>query len=464
MLKAKRNLIFSIGTVAVLAGLVVVVGPRVKRFLKVDTLAQYRVDMRKLDKTPLLKMGTSTFELYAGQTKVGSCDVDQIDVSRDRNKISFHGIKNGIYRGTSGKSFGYEASEGTWQKAEGQLFCKGTILVTNANFRLKTTQLAFRQADQELEVKPTISGQFYGGEIASANLRYRLNSGAFSTGAIAWKGPIQTAPGKKKSIWKFSSPEGGNSPDGEVITYRNGSATDGEILVKASVIVQNRKTGVLKATGNVRYYGKDVNMSCNLATVYSKEKRIVLEQNVALLVKPVEDTKLREEEFEPLRPIVPESIAAKRPAAPTTEDDRKLDQEMLDPATRRKYPVRVIANKIEYWYDEKLKRARITGSPQARQDMAEGRWRQVWAESAIYDGVTDRLRLNGTNFGVRMRSSRGDDILTDWLEVSTKEGNSSWRSGQFKGEMAEEEEGTTETQPGEAPPPGIENPPPALGA
>lgn len=455
MVNARKNLLWGTLTVALIGVSVKWGGPKLRDFLRLDPLASYRQPAGDFDKTPMLSMGPADLDLYAGDKKVGTCQVQGVTVTRDRNTIKFVNVSQGTYVGKTGETFGFTGSEGTWQRQEGQLLCTGAINLTHKNFNLKSKDMSFAQADQELRVASTLSGKFFGGEISTTNLRYRLGSGAFSTGPIAWRGPIQDETlSPKKTIWKFASADGGTSPDGEVVTYRNASATDGEILVKGETIVHNRKTGIIKVTGKVRYYGKDVNMVCETATVFRKEKRVLLEKSVALLVKPVEDQKLREEEFEPLRPVVPESIAAKRPAAPADDESRKLDREVLDPATRRKYPVRVIAERIEYWYDDAVKRAKITGAPQARQELAGGRWRQVWCQSAIYDGVADRLRLVGDAFGVRMRSSRGDDVLSNWFEVSTKEGNESWRSGQLKGEFVEDDEDTTPTDPGTTPPPG----------
>ncbi|MBL8048906.1 MAG: hypothetical protein JNJ45_09525 [Chthonomonas sp.] len=461
MVNSRKNLLWGAVAVAFVGASVYWGGPRLKQFLRLDLLADYRRPAGDSDAVPMLSMGPADLELYAAEKKVGTCSVQSATVTRDRNTIHFVKVSNGLYRGKSGEQFGFKGEEGSWQRQEGMLLCNGLVNLTNKNFNLNSSELMFVQADQELRVPQEIKGKFYGGEISAKNLRYRLGSGAFSTGAVAWKGPVQDETlSPKKAIWKFSSADGGTSPDGEIVTYRTASATDGEILVKGDTIVHNRKTGVIKVTGKVRYYGKDVNMVCETATIYRKEKRVLLEKDVALLVKPVEDNTLREEEFEPLRPVVPESIAAKRPAAPPDDESRKLDREVLDPATRRKYPVRVIAERIEYWYDESVKRAKISGSPQARQELAGGRWRQVWCKSAIYDGVADRLRLVGEAFGVRMRSSRGDDVLSNWFEVSTKEGNESWRSGQLKGEFVEDEEPSTPTTPGDPPPSGLGDPPP----
>lgn len=432
--------------------------PRLKAFLKLDTLASFKLNSGSLTMVPVITMGDSRVDFYDGAKLAGFCQVSGIEVSRDRLQIKLKDICEGRYTDKNGKAFTFTALNGSWQKAIGQLDCEGGVKVQNANFNLGSDTLRYIQKDGELRIDGAIKGKFLGGDLEATKLRYRVGTGAFEVGPISWAGTLQdkdAAP--TKTLWRFKG-DSGASTDGDVVTYKMGSATDGEIIVKADTIVSNRKTGVIVATGHVKYFGKDANMTCPKATVYRKEKRVVLQDGVSMLVKAQDDTTLQEVEIEPLRPVVPESISAARPPAPTDEE-KKLDNQVIEPGNRRKYPVKVLAQTIEYWYQKGNRRARINGSPQARQELPGGRWRQIWCDFALYNGETDRLRMDSTGgkLGTRMRSSRGDDLRTAWFDVSTKEGDDSWKSGTIQGEFIEDD-----SEIESPPPPGTGSPPPMV--
>jgi lipopolysaccharide export system protein LptA len=209
------------------------------------------------------------------------------------------------------------------------------------------------------------------------------------------------------------------------------------VIIKANQVERNVKTDVVVATGNVSYFSKKVNLLCDKVTIYRKEKRAVLEGNVSMLIKPEDQEKLEEVALAPLRPIVPEEIANSRPAPPTEKSDqeKQLDDEVRSNQNRRKYPVQVLAAKIEYWYGEGSRRADITGAPQARQELPAGRWRQVWAYKAHYDGEKETLRLDSSpgHKETRIMTSLGDDIHANWFEVSTKEEDDAWSAEALDG-------------------------------
>jgi lipopolysaccharide export system protein LptA len=175
----------------------------------------------------------------------------------------------------------------------------------------------------------------------------------------------------------------------------------------------------------VKYFSPKANMSCEKAVIYRKEKRAVLTGNVDMLVKPKDkQTKAVVEEIPPFRPEVPKEISTERPAAPPTEKQgNPIDDDLQNAKTLRNYPTAITAAKIEYWYAKGDRHAIITGSPQARQVLPEGRWRKLWAHEAQYDGEKEFLTLISREgqSDARAQTSLGDDIVAERVVVSTKE-------------------------------------------
>jgi hypothetical protein len=96
----------------------------------------------------------------------------------------------------------------------------------------------------------------------------------------------------------------------------------------------------------------------------------------------------------------------------------------------------------------------ITGTPQARQDLPGGHWRQVWTTKAFYDGEKDLLRLvsGDGKKDTRVMSSLGDDLRATWLLVSTKEDDDSLSGEGVEGQVAVNEDEVPSTGGNESPP------------
>ena len=405
--------------------------PAAYKVAKSDPLASYRTSQAEDPNGVGIKLKAVEMEFFEGDRRTGSALINDVQVTRDRQIFTLTGVQKGNYLGKSGEKVEFESSKGVWNRTLGMLTINGQkespIRVWNAKFNLKTEQAEFAQRSNELRVAGQIQGKFYGGEIKASNLLYRVDSKDYRVGPLAWQGQLKIdEPVKQRTrTWKIEAPGGGESR-GDKQIFLKGSATDGEIILKADRLERDVTSGTLIATGNVRYFGKEVALACKKATVYRKERRVIMEGDVSMLIKAQQEQKLEVVEIAPLRPVVPESLASTRPAAPESGDD-----ELIDPKTRRKYPVKVLAQRIEYFYQQGRRRATILGSPQARQELPGGKWRQVWTTEAFYDGEKDTLRLKSApgQRTTRVKTSRGDDLRTDWFEVSTKEDEDVWKAG-----------------------------------
>ncbi|HZH99426.1 MAG TPA: hypothetical protein VEX38_10685, partial [Fimbriimonadaceae bacterium] len=239
-----------------------------------------------------------------------------------------------------------------------------------------------------------------------------------------------------KTRWAIDSDSMRGTPTSEI--YTNGSASDGEIMVKAPRIEREKKTDVITATGKVYYFSEKANIVCDKAVIYQKEKRAVLTGNVRMLVKPKDQEKLDFTEVAPFEPLVPNKVLNDRPAPPPSaqaQQEKDLDDELRSSKTVRKYPVKVQAARVEYWYAKGQRKATITGNPQARQELAGGRWRHIWTHQAFYDGEKETLRLvsDKDKRDTRMKNSIEDDLVAQAVTISTREEDEDYEVEKPKG-------------------------------
>lgn len=135
-----------------------------------------------------------------------------------------------------------------------------------------------------------------------------------------------------------------------------------------------------------------------------------------MLVKPKEEEanySPKEEDIPPFRPLVPDSVKGGEGTFGPTPEERALDKKLREGDNVREFPTVVTADRIEYFYRKGERRATITGNPQARQEFAKTRWRQVWTHTALYDGEAETLRLTSRDgkMETRFKNSIGDDLV-----------------------------------------------------
>jgi lipopolysaccharide export system protein LptA len=423
----------------------------VKTFLGVDPFLGFRQDKKGLGQNISARFEDANIKTYTDGVLTGEADVDKMEVREDRQFIDLYGVHNGVFFG-DGDAYKFEAEKATWHANQKVLQVLGKSHVAGEDMDLEVPGFTYEQDRSIINIPGRVKGSFLKGDITAASLRYNLTEKTGQLGAIEWTGPATVAFGQDTVVnqveqpstrsWNISCPDGETSVKGDVsISVGGVTATDGELIVKADRVEHNRKTGVLVATGNVRYFGAEANMVCPKATVYRKERRAVFSGGVTMLIKP-EDTPLAVVEDVPaFRSYGPDELKVAPPAKRTAEE-KKFDEELRQSATARKYPVSLRAGEIEYFYKKGDRHAVITGRAEAHQSLTGGRWRHVWTHRALYDAEKDRLTLISSdgNFDTRVKSSIGDDLVAKQVEVSTKRGNDEMRAKQAKGEMFDDEE------------------------
>jgi lipopolysaccharide export system protein LptA len=424
-----------------------------RNVLTYDPVALFRGAEQHQEINPIsIKINDVKFAHYEGARLVSTANIDLVAITKQKNLLYFNKINSGHYYNDKNESLNFEAEKGEWNASSKVLQAKEKIRVHNNDFDLSSDQFQYEESYDRLYIPHAIAGKLRHGDLEASTLLYNTKDESFTLGPLTWTGYLEdldtTAIDKQKKKdtsrkkWTIKA-EGVSRPPGDIETWKKGQATDGEIVIIGDKLERNVKSDVLVAIGNVRYYSEEVNMICDKATVYRKEKKAILEHHIQAVVKPKDQAKLEVVEIEPIRPVVPSDIAKIRPAAPkANEKEKELDRELQSAESKRKYPTLVWADKIIYWYEKGKRRAEITGNPQAKQDLPGQRWRHIWTNKAYYDGEKDTLKMLSSpgKKDTIMRTSLGDDLHATSFEVSTKEEVEEWSGEGIEGDVYVEPE------------------------
>jgi len=367
--------------------------------------------------------------------------VASMSIRRDQQALSMDGITSGRYFPKSGDAVRYSAGRAQWDSLTHGLRVSDGARAWSKDYDLHADEFVLDTQKSQVSVENAVWGELMQGHVRAQGMLIDLNTHDFETGPIDWFGKLKLpqpgqADSSQETAWHIKAKS--HSTHGNIRTLMDVWMSDGDTIVIADKAVQNIDTDMVTAEGHVRYFSSDADVSCDKVVIDRKQKHATLTGHPTMLIKAEDDTEVKEEEIPPFRPVVPEEIAKDRPPAPITEDGddkKKLDDDLRSGKTIRKYPALVIADQIDYWYTKGDRHAVITGSPQARQSLPGGRWREIWAYSAFYDGEKDTLKLTSEaeKFEVRLKDSLGDDATGDWVQVSTKRDDDDASGGQIDG-------------------------------
>lgn len=403
----------------------------IQEFAKIDPL----VNMGKRNSMTPDQLGINLGKVhlvqYRGAKKVVEANVEKVFIPTNRYQYQLDNVSHGTFFAEDGKKVNFSAPKVIWNASRRVMTADHGTRIWNNDVDLKTALFRINEREQSLYVPGEIKGKLFKGKLVANNFRYELQTQFAKFGPVEWQGDLalnlqDDGPAVRKQ-WKITSEGGDFSVKNKVKTFTKGTATDFDIIVKADKIVHEEETDLVTATGHVLYFSPKANVSCDKAVIYRKEKRAVLTGAVDMLVKPKDkQTKAEVVEIPPFRPVVPREVAEERPDAPPVLKDPKpsqTDDDVQNAKTLKNYPTAITAEKIEYWYGKGNRHAIITGSPQARQDLPEGRWRHMWAHQALYNGETEFLTLLSREgkADARAQTSLGDDIIAERVVVSTKE-------------------------------------------
>lgn len=398
--------------------------------LTVDPFAKNRGNYGEAAQGTGIRFADAEIGYFRGARRLGRAKVDRIDVRGDRQILLFEGLTDGEYASDKGE-VRFTARQATWNTTSRDLDVTQGAHLWSKDLDLRVPAFKFDQSQERLTVPGEIKGRLFKGRLTASNLEYYVRTDRFDMGPVHWVGVLDKLEGLpqaqtvKRTRWDVKGKRM-RSIGKDLDEYTEASARDehGETIVKADKIVVNRKDDVITATGNVRYYGIEANLVAHEVVIFRKEERMLLTGDVRMLVKAEDKQKLEEVEIPPFRPALPDEITKDRPPAPVVgSEEKKMDDEVTAASSRRKYPVLVTAQKVEYWYAEGKRRAIATGDPQARQQLTGARWRQVWADRADYDGEKDELVMTSKagERDVRFKSSLGHDLKGSRFRLVTKD-------------------------------------------
>lgn len=403
----------------------------IQAFAQIDPLLKMRRGAVISPDQMGISLGNVHLVQYRGDKKVAEATVDKVFIPSDRSQFQLSQVHDATYFAENGKKVQFSAPKAVWNATGRIMTANEGVRMWNTDMDLRTAVFRINERQQTLYMPGRIVGNFYKGKLLANNLSYNISDKYAKFGPVSWDGNLalnlQDDGTAVRKQWKIESAGGDYTDKKGIQTFTKGTATDFDIIVKADLIVLEKSTDIVTATGNVRYYSPKANVSCEKAVIYRKEKRAVLTGAVDMLVKPKEkQTKAVVEEIPPFKPVVPKEIAEERPAAPPTQasgQSNPLDDDLQNAKTLRSYPTAITAARIEYWYARGSRRAVISGGPQARQDLPEGRWRHMWAHEAFYDGEKEFLTLKSRpgKADARAQTSIGDDVIAESVVVSTKE-------------------------------------------
>ncbi len=390
---------------------------------------------------------------YDKARQVASFNVRRAELRRDQQFIRLIDVRRGVvYKGDKACAR-FLASLVNYDAKRGIAQVNGTAQLTNQEFNLKTTNLIVDRMKESIATQSPITGTYRNGIVRAASFTLEYARRHATLEKLDWTGPAsdltQDKSQKKRINVRSRQMETFTDPDREV--YLDAELTEEDSMMRAEKMTWNKQTDVVTAEGNVEYYGPDAVITGPVITIYRKEKRAVATGQIRIFVKPEKDKGKPTEAppIPPAKPILPEGL--KQPAQ-TQDEQNKKEQEVRDPKTARKYPILITCSKVEYYYEKGAKKAVITGSPKAHQDLASGAWREVTAPMAVYEEEKEILTLLSVNQGkdVRMKNSNGDDFLAETVIISTVQGKEKVTASHLEGSMTVKEE-QTEPPPSGAP-------------
>lgn len=435
----------------------------VTRVVAVDPMATFRGKTPQNEDTGV-EMTNFDWKAYTGSELVAEGHVAKAQMARDRDVFQLTTVNNGKYYDEGKPVFGFQTDAAVYYNDTEQLKGTGKTRVFNDQMDITTAEFSYDPKQRALIVPTRLAGKLQGGDLKANKLTYRLDDKSFVMNGTLWSGMVAQDNTKRK--WQVTGHDGGGvdtvKTRGAVTSYSKFRATDGELIVLCDGGEYNKDTDVLVARGHVQYFSPDANIVCNEATIYRKEKKVILVGAVDMLLKPKQGGKAEQIEIPPVVPVVPDQILNERPKPPQSDDERSAQEKQLRNGENvRDYPITVTAARIEYWYGKGSRKANILGSPQARQEFPDGTWRMVWADTGFYDGEKETLDLKSKNGSadVRMVNSLGDDMTASSVMVSTKEGDDMMDANGVKANVVfedkdlPEKKGTSTGGDGGTPPP-----------
>lgn len=387
---------------------------------------------------------------YDGFSKSASFNVGKVELRRDQQFMRLTNLNHGVLYSNNKPVAQFTAELANYDVKKGFAEASGKSTFSNNDFQLSVTNLTVDRKRELVSAANGVAGKYRGGDLKAASFNFEYGKSHAVLKDASWSGPAEAFTQEKgqqrKLDIRVKTMETFTNPDREV--YEDAELHEADSIMRAEKMTWDKEKDIVTAEGSVEYYGPDAVMIAPKVVVYRKEKRAVATGDVHMLVKPEEDKGGADKAplIPPALPILPQGL--KQP----TSTDQQTEKEVRDPKTGRKYPITITCTKVEYFYAKGKKRAILTGSPHARQELKAGAWREVFAPTAIYEEDKEVLTLKSSEGGrdVRLKNSNGDSFVAETIEVSTVQGQEKLKAFHMEGTMMVRDE---EEDSGGKPPP-----------
>lgn len=408
-----------------------------KRFGGVDPYGGLKP---KASMGPAVVVNGATMKRYENGKPTISAQADRLVVNRDHATIGLTHVKNGVANTAQGP-VQFAGGMALVNPSQRTVDLSGGIRVKGGDFDLTSSQARLNGRIGEISVPAPLQGTLKGGVFSAQGLFHRSNSNLTRLDAPTWKGKppaeLVSSVGQaggvidKDRTWHFT----GDTviQKGNVVTAKDGWASDEQMVVTAPTMVSNTETKVVTATSNgkvrVTYHSAKADIVADQVVIYRNEHKAVCTGHVLVYVRPKKEwdkpVDYEHEVSGPIVPDIPPALVAKigQGGKLSDSEQQKVD-ELRSTKNLRDFPMQLSADEVTYWYKEGERHAIAkNGNPTAFQRFDDGRWRQVWAPEAHYDGEKDLLDLIGGTSKREVHLRNSLDEITDCYnaKMSTKE-------------------------------------------
>jgi len=279
-----------------------------------------------------------------------------------------------------------------------------------------------------------------------------LAAGTFGIIALGWPQQVETKPTNEAE--KTTGDNAKTDAEKDKAADRKDTKEERVKLINADSLFRDKAAGVYYCKGNVVFSHKEIMLYCDEAEYYDKtdtakafghlkivdpeatitgdlmeanfeDKITVVTGNVRILAQ-----KKNEEDENGGKEEQPGSTT---PAAASTTSEEGKEPERLEDYAKKL--TTITCDKVDYYYDEDVKKAIATGNVKAVQED-----KTAWAEQAIYEQIPDQVTLIGN---VRLETDDGDEFQTpkaiisiaeDWIRAENVTGITLRREEKNEGE------------------------------
>jgi lipopolysaccharide export system protein LptA len=354
--------------------------------------------------------------------------------------MSMLGLTDGHFFESGKERASFSAQKANYNAAEQLMMILGAANFRGESFDLKTADAKVDLKNERIVIPNGVTGTALKGQIKTGKLVLGFGTGKHVAQAVEWRGapPVQGISQSREVQFRAESMEFTSDPD--VVIYIDAEAIDDNALMRAKKVTYDSSNDVVTLECGAVYFGPEAILSAPKVIVDRKQKKAVASGaigTVYLLVKPENEKGIPSKQ--PAQPNLPPGLVQ-----PSDDDEVRSSKNL------RKYPIVVTASNVEYFYSKGAKKAIITGSPKAVQQLRNGLWREVTAPRAEYEEEKELLSLfsSGEGKDVKLKNSAGDDFVAVSVQITTTSGKERMTGKGIEGVMKVREDEVPRTAGG----------------